>query len=366
MNTGLRGKISRYAVRLAIGILVSQIVLFSFVDLTDLHWPPTAWPWVIRERLTFWFSNPEELEHELREFTSLVVIGLVSIPVIFLSVWRFSRRLFAPVEAVAAKASEICAGGRVSRLPVDPDAAGDEIAVMARACNLAFERYEETFHRLERFTRDASHQLRTPLAAIRASGEVCLSRPRTAAEYQDTIGRMLESSGQLLSVVETLLNVARRDERQTREGFQPCDPAALARDIHGRFAEWAEVRGIAFTCAAGDVPRVSGDKDLLEQALSNLVDNALRLTGEGGLVEIRVSARNAEVWIEVEDNGPGMSPALLEHLFEPHLRPAENPNRGAGLGLSIVADVIRLHRGRIECHSTPGTGTRFLIRLPGV
>jgi two-component system heavy metal sensor histidine kinase CusS len=359
----LRRQLTRYAIALAITVLAAQILLFVIVDLTDLHWPPTAWPWMVRERLRHWANHPLELRHELTEFSSLVVIGLLAIPAIVFSVRRFAARLFSPVEAVARRAREICAGGVAQPLPVDPQGAGDEIAAMAGACNLAFARYEEAFRRLERFTRDTSHQLRTPLASLRAAGEVCLNRPRTEAEYRDAIGGMLEQAAHLLSVVETLLDVARRDERDMQAAFQPLDLGALVADSCEVNQEWAEARQVRVRLETGPV-QVRGDARLLEQAVVNLVDNAVRASPLGGEVIVRVGGDGSLARIEVLDRGPGLPADRREHLFEPHYRPPAERHAGSGLGLSIVADVVRLHRGEVGADSPPGGGTRFVITLP--
>ena len=364
MNSSLRRRLSRFAILLAFCILASQLLLYGFAELTNLSWPPASWPWVIRERITYYVSEPAEFAHEVRELSSLLIIGLLSMPVIMFSVWRFSKRIFGPLEDIARKASEITAGTGFGRLPLASPDSQDEISVMARACNLAFERYEETFHRLERFTRDASHQLRTPLASIRAIGEVGLSRPRSPEEYRDVIGRMLEQSERLLSTVEALLEAARRDPRAIRDRFAALDLGRLCERAARQYGEWAETKHLTLEVDCPPGRMVMGEPGLLEQAVCNLIDNAVRLTPEGGRVTVRVSAFASHAAVLVSDTGPGMAPELVEQLFKPDLQPRETPNQVNGFGLSIVAEVVRLHDGALEVKSSPGHGSEFRITLP--
>lgn len=364
MKTGLRRQLLRSAFLLTSGLLFVQVVLFAFVDLTDLHWPPSDWAWVIRGSIREWLADPQMLRHELREFLSLALIALASIPVVWFSFQGIARRIFGPLERIAGEAARISAGGGTGRLPVDAKEPDNEISTMARACNLAFDRYEESFQRLERFTRDASHQLRTPLATMRALGEVSLSTPRSPEAYRDTIGRMLEEADRLLNVVETLLDTARRDPRETRARFTRLDAAHVLHLVADHFQEWAEVKDVRLRLDAAAPAWVLGDAALLEQAVFNLTDNAFHHAPAGTTVTLRLRTDGAHACLEVADEGPGIDAGLRERLFKPFVRSPDSTYRGTGLGLVIVSDVARLHGGEAGVDSEPGRGSTFRIRIP--
>ena len=364
MRHSLRSQMMRLAFIMALSLVGIQVAIFIVVDLTDLTWPPTTWPWVIRARVLNWINHPAELGHELREFSSLMVIGLLALPVVLFAVGRYSRRIFGPVEDIARKARDIAVGDQFGRLPESAAGDQDEITVMARACNRAFDRYQEVFQRMEKFTRDASHQLRTPLASIRASGEVALSRPRTAEEYRETIAQILERSGHMLAVVEALLERARRDPTTLRAHFTRLDPRRLCEEARASFRELAETRRVHLETRLEPSPALSGDHDLLLQALCNLVDNAVRLTPENGKVTIACGTQENHVCLAVEDTGEGIPEEVLSRLFRPLPRDGSIPNQGTGIGLMIASDIVELHGGRIDAQSQVGCGATFRILLP--
>ena len=364
MKHSLRRQMMRLAFVIALSLMGMQIAIFLVVDLTDLAWPPTSWPWVVRARVLNWINNPAELAHELREFASLLVIGLISIPLVLFAVGRYSRGIFEPVENIARKARDIAVGDQFGRLTESVAGDQDEITVMARACNRAFDRYQEVYQRMEKFTRDASHQLRTPLASIRASGEVALSRPRSVEEYRETISQILERSGHLLAVVEALLERARRDPITLRSRFMSVDAGRVCEEACASYRELAETRRVQLETRVEAGLALSGDHDLLLQALCNLVDNAVRLTPETGKVTIACGTHEGRICLAVEDTGEGIPEEVLARLFRPLPRDGSIPNQDTGIGLMIAADIVELHGGKIDVQSQVGKGTTFRILLP--
>lgn len=354
----------RLAFVISLSLVGIQVAIFIVVDLTDLAWPPTSWPWVIRARMMNWINNPAELAHELREFSSLLVIGLIALPLVLFAVGRYSRRIFEPVENIARKARDLAVGDQFGRLPESAAGDQDEITVMARACNRAFDRYQEVYQRMEKFTRDASHQLRTPLASIRASGEVALSRPRSVEEYREAIAQILERSDHLLATVEALLERARRDPIILRSRFTRLDPGRLCEEALASYRELADARRIRLDIRIESIPAILGDHDLLLQAFCNLVDNAVRLTPENGKVTIACGTHEDRICMAVEDTGEGIPEEVLSRLFRPLPRDGSIPNQDTGIGLMIAADIVELHGGKIDVQSQMGHGTTFRILLP--
>jgi heavy metal sensor kinase len=273
-------------------------------------------------------------------------------------------RLLKPVDSMASKAKEITADRLDQRLPViRPD---DEFGRLAGVFNQTLERLQSSFESLRRFTSDASHELRSPLTAMRSVGEVALRRPLNEAGYRDTIGSMLEEVGRLSDLVEKLLTLTRNDQAPMKpESFQLGPLAAETVDDLKVLADEKHQKMTVET-AAGCF--VSADRPSLRQAVTNILDNAVKYTPDGGTLFVRVRpAADGTVVFEVEDTGCGIPKEHLENIFERFYRVDSGRSRetgGYGLGLAIARQAVRKNGGRIEVESEPGQGSIFRIILP--
>ena len=216
---------------------------------------------------------------------------------------------------------------------------------------------------LEQFTSDASHQLRTPLAAMRMLGEVSLQRTRTPNEYRETIGGMLEEAARMGDIVDKLLLLARLEPQRVRERFEDVDLGRLAAAVVESFSLFAQDRGVALKTEAVSGLHVRGDDGLLRQVLSNLLDNALRHTPAGGWITVRVSREGGDLQVGVQDSGPGIPAEYRQRIFERFVRVPGTPSSGSGLGLAIVSDIVKVHGGSVALADTM-SGSHFVIRLP--
>ncbi len=235
---------------------------------------------------------------------------------------------------------------------------------------------EEALAASRRFTADASHELRTPLAALRTEVEVALRRERAPEEYRATLASVLEEAERLSALSARLLDLARAD----RPGGLPLEREAvaldaLARDVCERLRPVASERGVALAGAAPgeragataveDGFTVDGDRARLRELLENLVDNALKYTGAGGRVDVRLGRARGAIALEVADTGAGIAPEHLPHIFERFYRADPARGRGgAGLGLSIVRAIVDAHGGSVDVGSEVGKGTTFTVHLP--
>src|SRR5262249_37940282 len=240
-------------------------------------------------------------------------------------------RAVAPFDPLAAGARGIGADRLHDRLSVRNEQ--EEIGRLAAVINEAFARIESSFAELRRFTADASHELRTPLSVVRGIGEVGLSGTRTAAEYKEAIGSMLEEVDRLTRLVDTLLRLSRGDAGVVRLAKAPCDLTQLAQEVASSLGILAEERNQKLTVdAAGGVP-VAADRLVLREAIANIVDNAIKYSPERSAIAIRVRADDGRALMDIVDQGPGIAPG----------------HRGRGFGR-----VFRLDEGR-SSHSG-GTG----------
>jgi signal transduction histidine kinase len=309
-----------------------------------------------------------ELDGALESHLMEVVIGVgmdfIALPVLLAVAWWISHKMVDPVKTIAATARRISAGALNERIPTETLSA-DEMRELGAAINEAFDRYHNAMERLTRFSGDASHQLRTPLAAIRAGGEVALNHERSPAEYRETIGAMLEDLDRLTKIVDQLLMLARLDNAGVTRSFQPTDLS----DIINRTVEFLrpvlDENNIALILDLKPVPPISGNADLLIELLSNLLDNAARHTPPRGtiIIGLAVTADRKIATLSVNDSGSGISEGLAQEIFQRFSRDPEQTS-GSGLGLAIVADIAQVHGGHATLVPTPTPGACFHIEFP--
>ncbi len=270
-----------------------------------------------------------------------------------------------PIDRITRTAGAITANALSRRIGYrGPD---DEVGRLARTFDAMLDRLERAFERERRFTADASHELRTPLTSLKGRIDVTLGRPRSPAEYEDTLRKLDEEVGRLVRLSDELLFLARLD--QGRQSWQPedVDLGHLLGAVVEQVRPLAESRGLALVEEVPGRPIVRGDPDHLIRLFLNLVDNACKHTPAGGRVTVRAEESSGEVRVSVSDTGPGIPPEHIPHLFQRFYRVDESRSRetgGAGLRLAIARELAQLHRGRLEVASQVGIGSTFTVTLP--
>lgn len=345
MKVNLRKRYVLWMLLMIVSLVALQFLAFAIYELAEIN----SW------------KNTEEVEEEVGEIVVLLAVDAVILPLVFLISWVISGRMLQPLHAVADTAERISSGRLQERITTPiPD---DEMAALVQSVNLAFDKYHGVLRQLEQFTSDASHQLRTPLAAMRMLGEVSLQRARTPEDYRETIGGMLEETARMGDIVEKLLLLARLEPQRVRERFAEVEVSRLAAEVVESFSLFAQDKGVALKAEATAGLRVQGDAGLLRQALSNLLDNALRHTPAGGWITVRVDRDGEGIRLEVQDSGPGIPAEFRERIFERFVRVPGSPASGSGLGLAIVANILRVHGGTVSLVDT-AAGAHFELRLP--
>ncbi len=279
--------------------------------------------------------------------------------------WRMAAESYRPLQAITATAASISKETLSQRIE---DRWSDRtLHRLIGVLNAMVGRLQEAFEAQGRFTAAAAHELRSPLAAMRAELEVALRRNRSAEEYRQAVEGALEETGRLADLAEHLLVLARyeRGAAPALERNVPLRPllervAQEARSASPGAGSTAAVVDVA----APDELTVDADSVALERALVNLVRNGLQ--AGGAPVAITAVDMGREVRLEVRDSGRGIPADALPRLFEPFYRadPARRRDGGAGLGLAIVKAVVDAHHGQIEVDSRPGQGATFRISLP--
>jgi signal transduction histidine kinase len=260
------------------------------------------------------------------------------------------------------RAAEISAGQRGERLPV-PEAR-DEIAALGVTLNAMLERIERAFERERAFSAIASHELRTPLTILKTELALASERGRTRQELEDAIHSAADETERLVRLAEDLLVLARADEGRLPLTPQPVRVAALAQRVRDLFAHRAQAGGRAVAAVVEEHDlATTADPDRLEQALSNMVDNALR--HGGGLVSIDARRADGRVEVHVLDEGRGFPGDLLDSAFERFtLSAGSRSEGGTGLGLAIVAAVAHAHGGTAHAANRADGGADVWLSLP--
>lgn len=230
---------------------------------------------------------------------------------------------------------------------------------------------ERTIEHMRRFMADAAHELRTPVTVMRSRAEVALQQPRVPAEYEEALRGIERETRRLGSIVDDLLILARADAGERPIARQRVYLDDLTLDAAGAARVVAQAKGVSLEMDEFDEAPVEGDPTLLRQLVMILLDNAVKFTGRGGQVRVRVGAPNERPMLVVEDTGIGITPEQLPHVFDRFYRgdPArrrqtnETGIEGAGLGLSIAKWIADAHHAEIALASAPGGGTRVSVRF---
>ncbi len=277
---------------------------------------------------------------------------------------QLSHRALAPLRRMAEAAREMTAADAGRGLP-NPGT-GDELEELGRAFNELLSRHHEALERQRRFSGDASHQLRTPLAGLLNLVEVIRRRPRPAEEYEQALDQVHREATRLRQIVESLLFLARSEsEAATPEG----EPVDLSTWLPSQLRAWAEhPRASDLHCR---VPEHSlwlrAHPALLAQVADNLLDNALKYGEPGTPVSVSCRREAGAIALSVEDRGIGLTPDEIASVFEPFYRSPRVRSLGrpgVGLGLSVVRRIVAALGGSIAVESTPGLGARFVLRFP--
>jgi two-component system, OmpR family, sensor kinase len=291
----------------------------------------------------------------------LAIGGPVAILLASLAGYALAGATLRPVEAMRQRAEAISARVHGERLPA-PEGE-DEIARLARTLNEMLARLEAGMARERRFAAEASHELRTPLASLKAELELALRRPRSTAELRAAIASAAEETDRLAALADDLLVLARSDEGELRVDRKPIQARELLENVARRFAARAEEAALRVEVAAPQALEGNGDPALLEQAVGNLVDNALRYGS--GTVRLQAGAENGSLALAVSDEGNGFDPDFLPRAFERFSRADGVRAPGStGLGLAIVDAIARAHGGAASAGNTARGGARVTLTLP--
>jgi heavy metal sensor kinase len=317
-------------------------------------------------------TSLEKVDDDLREMAG-VLLGVLPFALLLAAGigYFLAGRALAPIERLRRDADQITADRLNERLAVGN---ADELGRLAATINEMIARLERSFVEIRRFTADASHELRTPISVIRTEAEIALNKPADSDGFRETAGDILEECEHLTKLTDQLLTLSREDAGIRDFAAEPVDLAAIVAGVAETMRPLAEARGQELAVSASAPVPMTGDASRLRQVAYNLLDNAIKYTPEGGRIEIAASASRGFQKIPgtcavltVRDNGIGIPPEHLPHVFDRFYRVDKARSReagGTGLGLSIVRSIVQGHGGDVEITSTPGQETAVTVRIP--
>ncbi len=295
-------------------------------------------------------------------FSLVLFAGLAALGALFVA-----RRVLRRIDAMNVSARALMAGDMTERLPVS--GSGDELDRLAIGLNQMLARIGDLMAGLREVSDNIAHDLRTPLTRLRNHAEEALRVDGGAEAYRPALVRTIEESDGLINVFDALLMIARAEAGADRSGLARVDVSEAVADVAELYEPVAEEKGFALHVACEPGLAAQGRRELIGQALANLIDNALKYgaapAGSGAANVIDVSARRegADVVIEVADRGPGVEASDRERVFDRFVRLETARSRpGSGLGLSLVAAVARLHGGAVRLEdNAPGLSVRLTL-----
>jgi signal transduction histidine kinase len=264
------------------------------------------------------------------------------------------------VRGIEAAIEPIMRGDLRARLPIS--GRRDELDMLAAIVNRMLDQIERLLGEVKGVSDSIAHDLRTPLTRLRAQLYRLQREPLDGASSALLLERCLGDTDALLDRFRALLRISELEDLRRRAGFRQVDVSDILRRVHELYAPLAEDRTLEFSLQAAQVPLVNADADLLFEAVTNLVSNAIKFTPPGGRIVLRTQADSQGARIEVLDNGPGIAPEEREAVLQRFYRTQRDQHRpGFGLGLSIVAAIVKLHGFRLEIGANEPTGSCMTI-----
>lgn len=305
------------------------------------------------------------VDNTLRDLATLLIIIIASgLAVAAIGGWIIAGNVLAPIDRVTMTAQKITRARDLGRRIEVPETA-DEVGRLAMTFNEMLARIEELFRAQQRFVADVSHELRSPLTAVRGNLDLL---KRGAAEDPAELAQMIEAmdseTARMSRLVSDLLLLERQDSG-VPIAKQPIELDTLMLEVYRQAHITA--KGITLTLGAEDQAIIVGDRDRLKQVLLNLVDNAIKYTPQGGKVTLSLTKEDPWVKVAVQDTGIGIAQENLPNLFERFYRVDKARSRdagGTGLGLAIAKSVVDAHNGKITVESQLGHGSTFTVWLP--
>lgn len=313
--------------------------------------------------ITYNVTNIKELALGAISYKRMFLMAFIMLLLLSFSVGYFmTKRFLKPINKISQTAREIQSSGDLSKR-IALDGRGDELHQLAGSFNSMFENLEKNFEAEKQFTSNASHELRTPVAVILAQSEYALEDAENIDELYECIEAIQKQGYKMSHLIEALLMFTRIDQRTDMYTKEQTNITALITDICDDYRLLGE-KNIRMTAELEPDVYMNANAELFSLMVSNLIKNAYRYGRQNGNVRVKLEKRNGTVSISVTDDGSGISPDDLTHIWERFYRGDKaRHGKGLGLGLPLAKQIAEFHGGKIEVRSELGMGSEFEIRL---
>jgi signal transduction histidine kinase len=313
----------------------------------------------------FHFASLNILDPDvMRRFkTTFIGIGLIFIPVsaffAYLVGWIISQQLHSSRYQILPRSD--------TAPPLPTVKLEEEFQMKMGSIRSSVEKMREAYEQIQHFSVNASHELRTPLTIMRGEIELALRSSKSAGQYQETLGSLLEEIFRLSRILDDLLLVARSQLGQVPMDIRRIDLRQLVEELADEAQVFTEAAGIEFRLGAVADAAIMGDALRIRRVLLNLIENAVKYNLPGGSVTLSLAADGSDAFLAIRDTGVGIPAEALSRIFERFYRveaPHSKNISGTGLGLYIVQWIVEAHGGQVLVDSTPGAGSEFIVRIP--
>ncbi|MBP8626593.1 MAG: heavy metal sensor histidine kinase [Syntrophorhabdaceae bacterium] len=325
-------------------------------------------PIMDKEKITSIVQVGTSLEDFDETMRRLLIIFLISIPtsiaITTISGYFLSRKALRPVDKIRRAAIKISSSNLDERIDIGEKR--DELGRLATTFNDMIERLKDSFQRVNQFSIDVSHELKTPLTILKGETEVTLRKDRSIEDYKNLLKSNLEEIDRMTSIIDDLLLLSKADSKDISLKTEEISLKDLIIDVCLDMQIFAKNKGVKLILGNIDEVRLQGDELKLRRMLCNIIENGIKYTPEGGKVEVYSSSSNGYININIRDNGIGISESDIKFIFDRFYRGDKSRRResGSGLGLSISKWIAEAHGGSIEATSSPSQGSLFTVRLP--
>ena len=273
-------------------------------------------------------------------------------------------RALRPIRYLINATRQIIGTGEINaRVPVGDSK--DELQELSRLFNTMLEKIEKLIKGMREGLDNVAHDLRTPITRIRAGAEMALRSEASPDTLKSALADSIEEADRILTMLNTVMDISEAETGAMLLNLQDVDLPALINEVTDLYSYVAEEKNVAIRASFTGNMQVLADKNRIQQAIANLLDNAVKYTDCGGSVEIQTSRENQSAVIQITDTGAGIQPQDLPKIWDRLYRGDKSRSqRGLGLGLSLVKAIILAHKGRVEVSSAPGEGSVFTVYIP--
>ncbi|MEN6615654.1 MAG: ATP-binding protein [Syntrophorhabdus sp.] len=310
-------------------------------------------------------SSLEEFEDTMKRLLIIMIVSIITATSGTIVVGYFmAKKTMKPVDQIRRAAVKISSSNLDERIELK--GRKDELGRLAETFNAMISRLKDSFQRINQFSIDVSHELKTPLTILKGETELALRKERTVEEYRRSLASNLEEIDRMSRIIDDLLLLSKAEVKDIRMNLEKVDLRDLLADVCLNMKLFGENKGVEIIAKDLEDIRIVGDELKLRRMLTNIVENGIKYGGRGGHVTVSSFKQNGYAYINIQDDGPGIAADDIKYIFDRFYRADRSRKResGSGLGLSISKWIAEAHKGTIEVESTPSAGSLFRIKLP--